>query len=101
MLTMVLEVSIPEKHWTRITHIPSGTSTRIGFLPGDVNNDRSSGPVDILKLIDHLNGVETFAIYQTDIDRSGVTNPADVLRVIDLLNGADCYDPYNGATLPP
>ncbi len=100
-LTIVLTNPIPPQRWTRIAHTASGSSTRIGFLPGDVNNDRSASPVDILKIIDHLNGVETYAIHQTDIDRSGVTNPADVLRVIDLLNGADCYDPYNGATLPP
>lgn len=101
MLTVVFTTPIPQLRWTRITHVASGTSTRLGFLPGDVNNDRTSNPIDILKLIDHLNGVESYAIYQTDVDRSSATNPADVLRVIDLLNGADCYDPYNGAMLPP
>ncbi len=97
---LFFETAIPVGYWTVITHITSGTSVRLGFLPGDVNNDRTASPVDILKLIDHLNGVESYAAYQTDIDRSGVTNPADILRVIDLLNGADCFDAYNGQTLP-
>lgn len=87
--------------WTTITHIASGTSTRIGYLPGDVNGDGTSSPVDILALIDSLNGVGMpREIWSTDIDRSGVTNPADILRLIDLLNGAGAFDVYNGATLP-
>ena len=91
---------VPGK-WTRITHLSSGSSTRIGYLPGDVNGDRTSSPVDILKIIDHLNGVENYPSMRTDIDRSGATNPADILRVIDLLNGADAFIVWNGATLPP
>lgn len=100
--SVVLDSRIPPGKWTRITHTPSGTSVRIGYLPGDVNADRTTSPVDILKIIDALNGAfqPPFGIMSTDIDRSGVTNPADVLRVIDLLNGADCYDSWNGATLP-
>lgn len=91
---------VPGK-WTRITHLASGSSTRIGYLPSDVNGDKTSSPVDILKIIDHLNGVENYPAMRTDIDRSGATNPADILRVIDLLNGADAFIVWNGATLPP
>jgi hypothetical protein len=93
--TVMLSSAIPVGRWTRITHIQSGTSTRIGFLPGDVSNDGT---------IDRLNGVCppcNYAEYQTDINRSGTTEPSDVLRVIDLLNGAGCYDPYLGVSLPP
>jgi hypothetical protein len=98
--TLTLGSRIPVGRWTVFTHHHSGTSTRIGFLPGDVNNDKTSSPVDILKLIDHLNMVENYPIHQTDIDRSGVANPSDILREIDLLNGADCYDPWNNVSLP-
>lgn len=98
--TLTLSSRIALGKWTVFTHVDSGTSTRLGYLPADVNNDKTSSPVDILKLIDHLNGVVTYEIWQTDIDRSGVTNPADILRVIDLLNGADCYDVWNGVSIP-
>ena len=92
---------IPAKNWTIVTHVASGTSARIGFLPGDVNNDGLSNANDVLALIDILNGVvDPPPEYQTDTDRSGQTNPSDVLRVIDLLNGAGVYEAFNGASLP-
>lgn len=92
--------SIPTGRWTTITHNASGSSVRLGYLPGDVNGDATSSPVDILAIIDNLNGLTTLPSYSTDVDRSGVTNPADILRVIDLLNGAGAYDVWNGVTLP-
>ncbi|MCH8251862.1 MAG: VCBS repeat-containing protein [Planctomycetes bacterium] len=92
---------IPVKNWTIVTHVASGTSARIGYLPGDVNNDGLSNANDVLALIDILNGVvDPPPEYQTDTDRSGQTNPSDVLRVIDLLNGAGVYEAFNGASLP-
>ncbi len=88
--------------WTTLTHVTTGTRVRLGFLPGDINGDRTSAPADILALIDSLNGVAPqLAEWQTDIDRSGLTSPADILCEIDLLNGATPFDVYNGATLPP
>jgi hypothetical protein len=102
--TVVLELDgfIPTGKWTCITHDDSGTGVCLGFLPGDVNGDRTTGPVDILAVIDNLNGQvqPPYPIWQCDVDRSGVCGPADILRVIDLLNGADCYDPWLGIPLP-
>lgn len=86
--------------WTIITHRPSGAAIRIGYLPGDVNGDRFTSPVDILALIDSLNGVSPRPITSTDIDRSGAATPADILRLIDMLNGASGYAVWNGASLP-
>lgn len=86
--------------WTTVTHIPSGTSTRVGYLPGDVNGDGAATPVDILALIDAINGVTPRPDYATDINRDGTTAPADILREIDLLNGADAFEPWLGRTLP-
>ncbi len=92
--------SIEPGAWTTITHIPSGSSVRLGYLPGDVNGDRTSSPVDILALIDSLNGVTPRPIYSTDMNRSGVAEPSDILRLIDLLNGAGAYEIWNGVSLP-
>lgn len=97
-----LDRPVPPGHWTTITHLPTGQYIRLGSLPGDVNADLTSNPIDILRLIDHLNGTvqPVYPEWQTDINRSGVTEPSDVLRVIDLLNGANAFDVWNGATLP-
>ncbi len=100
-ITLLSDSPIPPRKWTRVRHVASGADLCLGFLPGDVNNDQIVHSTDVLRLIDHLNGVEDYEVNQTDIDRSGVTNPADVLRVIDLLNGADAFDPWNGRFLPP
>jgi hypothetical protein len=86
--------------WTTIEHVTTGATMRLGYLPGDVNGDGTTSPVDILALIDALNGVTERPIWATDIDRSGVANPADILRLIDLLSGAGAFDVWNGAALP-
>lgn len=88
--------------WTCIRHVASDTQTCVAALPGDVNGDRTAGPVDVLRLIDALNGVVNppLELWQTDIDRSGAATPADILRVIDLLNGAQAFDPWLLVSLP-
>ena len=58
------------------------------------------GPLDILALIDRLNGVIALPEWSTDIDRDGSAGPQDILRLIDLLNGAGAFEPWNGKSLP-
>ncbi len=75
----------------------------LGYLPGDVNNDGQTSPVDILFLINFLNGISPYSNYaefQTDMDHSGASNPGDILRLIDLLNGAQAFESWNGSFLP-
>ncbi|MFQ5414138.1 MAG: PQQ-dependent sugar dehydrogenase [Phycisphaerae bacterium] len=99
--TIAFDTFIPTGHWTVITHDPSGSGVRIGYLPADVGGDGVSNANDVLALIDALNGVgDPLPLYQTDADRSGIANASDVLRVIDLLNGAGVYDVWNGQALP-
>ncbi len=83
--------------------LPCHKPIAIGFLPADADGDGKSGPVDILHLIDHLNGVydPPMEIWQCDMNRSGVCGPADILRLIDLLNGANSSRPWLGVSLPP
>ena len=99
--TLRFDMDIPVRHWTVVTYNPTGWSTRIGYLPADVNGDGTSSPSDILDLIDHLNGVITLPPWGTDVDRNAATNSADILTLIDLLNGAGpCWGPWNGEMLP-
>ncbi len=97
-----LDTFIPLGEWTMITHLPSGTSTCLGYLPGDANNDLFSNSADILGVIDCINGViaPPCELWQCDIDRSGACEAPDILRVIDLLNGAAIYQPWLGVQLP-
>ncbi|UCC30512.1 MAG: S8 family serine peptidase [Phycisphaerales bacterium] len=100
VVRVILGEKISVKAWTILTHIGSGTSVHLGYLPGDVNADGTSAPADILRVIDALNGVVELPIWSVDVDRSGVAAPPDILRVIDLLNGAGTYEPFLNATLP-
>jgi len=101
-LTVTLETIIETRAWTTITHINSGTSVRLGYLPGNVNADLVSNAADVTAIVDVLSSVlpTTKPIWSMDIDRSEAVTPADVLEVVDLLNGADAYLPYLNAALP-
>lgn len=102
-LTATLNLSGPIEPgaWTCFTH-SSGAETCFGFLPGDVNADQTSGPGDILEVINNLNGdlVPLLEFWQCDIDRSGKCGAADILGVIDLLNGAIKFEPWINVSLP-
>ncbi len=103
MVTVVLDQPIPAGECTTLTYLPDGSVIELGYLPADVDGDGQAGTLDILKLIDNLNGFvdPPLASWQCDVDRSDECNPLDVLRVIDLLNGADAFQSWLGRELPP
>ena len=70
----------------------------VGRLVKQVSGDL--GPIDILVLIDALNGVLDLPDHATDIDRDETSGPLDVLRAIDLLTGAGEFEPWIGRSLP-
>ncbi len=99
--TLFLDSIIPLRSWTRVTHLASQTSVRLGYLPADVNGSGTSDSKDILSLVNALNGLGTpLPIWSLDIDRSGQAWARDILRVVDLLNGAAAFEVYNLASLP-
>ncbi|MBI4718255.1 MAG: S8 family serine peptidase [Planctomycetes bacterium] len=102
-VTVQLDGPIPVGSWTTLTHILSGTSVRLGYLPGDVNASHLVSASDISALIDSLNRVvgRTRPIYATDANRSGAANAQDITQLINLLNGAGVYPIFNGRSLPP
>lgn len=94
--TITLARPISPHAVTRIAYQPVSGGFSIGqFIahPANVNGDGYTSPLDILAIIDCLNGVNLstncpWGIYSTDIDHSGTFSPPDILRVLDLLNGA-------------
>ncbi len=99
-LWLYLSEPIETEAWTTIQYLPTGQQIRLGYLPADANGDGTSSPVDILVLIDSLNGVTPRPIYSTDMNRSALAEPSDILRLIDLLNGAGAFEIWNGRELP-
>ena len=96
-LDAVIEVGA----WTTITHKASGTSIRLGFLPGDVNGDGVTNASDLFVLTDVLKGFgPPLPDSSLDLDRSGLLTPADLLQIIDLFEGVGVFEPYFLATLP-
>jgi len=95
MLSDILEPGA----WTTVTHVPSASSTRIGFLPGDVNGNRISNAADVTALVAILNGADA-SEWSADIDHSGQLTAADLIALVDLLNGAQAFIDWEGFTLP-
>lgn len=85
VVTMVLDRAIKAGRWTTITYQPSGTGTRIGYLPGDVDNDGDISVQDMLALVDRSEGAAARPLYQLDIDGDGESGVPDALRLIDLF----------------
>ncbi len=99
--TLTLKSIIETRAWTTFTHLASGTSVRLGYLPGDVNSDEVSDEDDLTLLSGILDGTSPArAIWSMDMDRTETVTGADLLELADLLNGAGEYDTYLGATLP-
>jgi hypothetical protein len=100
-VTIHLSAPVQPNKWTCLRHIASSRRYCVGFLPGDADSNRSASPLDILALIDNLNGIRNppLQLHQCDIDRSGMCAPADILTEIDLLNGATGFPVQNGRSL--
>jgi hypothetical protein len=103
--TLTLARTITPGAVTTITYTDDGGTHTTGFFtshPANVNADSQSSPMDILRLIDYINGAATspWGIYSEDVDQSGLLGSPDILRLIDLLNGAAEYDPWLNLPIP-
>lgn len=90
LLTLWLDPGVRPLTWVTITHRDSGTGSRLGCLPGDVNND---GTVDTSDLLSLLEPTQTapFPPYQADLDRNGKSGVGDVLALLKLMNESTVY----------
>ena len=101
VVTLALDCGVRSGEWTIITHVPSGTGTYVGCLPGDVSNDGAVNANDMLLLMysSAAGGgrsampevADPLPAYRVDIDRDGAVGVTDVLRLIELLNHPDAY----------
>jgi hypothetical protein len=98
-IDVLLDGPIPVGEWTWITHDGTGTTTCLGYLPGDADGNSLVNGDDILAHIDALDGNLVLPVYASDVDQSGATEPDDLLRLIDLMNGAEEFDAWFDATL--
>ncbi len=87
---------------TTIEYTGDGSFVQYTSHPANTNSDSAATPVDIIHLIDHLNGVRVplLTVYQCDFNRSAVCNPTDIITLIDLLNGSGPWNPWNGTFRP-
>lgn len=95
LYTITLSRPITPLAVTRVAYQPDTGPATVGSFfshPANVNGDGWAGPVDILAIIDCINGVNPptncpWGLYSADIDHSGMLTPIDILRLIDILNG--------------
>jgi len=78
--------------WTMVTHTPSGTQTRIGSLPGDVNGDGKLTSTDLTALLSGAsNSDEPLPLFRSDINGDGAFDLHDVMKLVELLNEPQVY----------
>jgi hypothetical protein len=99
---LVLHHAISAGGVTTIGYAAGSDVVRYIAHPANTNADSASTPLDILFLINCLNGVQTppHGLYSLDIDHGGLPGPTDILRTIDLINGAGAFDPWNNTPQP-
>jgi hypothetical protein len=88
---------------TTLTYHGGNSTGTFTAHPANADADASSGPADVLTLIDCClnDGCDPpWGDYSCDIDHSGDAAPSDILRLIDLLNGAGSFDPWIDTLLP-
>lgn len=96
----VLDKPLELGTWATLIDLCSGMSVRVGFLPGDVDTNKTVTSTDLLTLIDAVNGIGDLSYRATDMNRDGVLDEDDILRAIDLLTGVDEYPELLGKSLP-
>jgi hypothetical protein len=102
--TITLNRPITTNSTTTITYSPAVGAPSVGVFtahPGNVDGTGNAAPVDIIAIIDHLNGITLRPLRQCDVDRSGVCAGADIITEIDLLNGSNGFPIQNGTPKPP
>lgn len=89
--------------WTTVTHIDSGASVTLGYLPADADGSGCSNANDIIQEVAWVHVAQAGGsppLYSADIDRSGVVTANDIAVLIDLLNGVGAWVPYFDVCLP-
>ena len=99
-IEVLLTEAIEPGAWTTIRYECNGSSVRLGYLPGDVNQDGISTTDDVAALVYGLEDIGSGSIWASDLDRSGRLTARDILRAVDLLNGGAEFEAWRGRSLP-
>lgn len=94
-----LVAPIPPGSWTCIRRNLTQSDSCFGFLPGDVDNNLTSSPSDVVAAMAALDGSNPLPDGSVDSDRNGVQEPADLLRLVEILIGAGELQTWSGSTL--
>lgn len=99
---LTLNTFIPPGKWTTFRHQDATpTSTRLGYLPGDVNGDKLSQPsTDTPAWLAAINLFGALETWQWDIDRDGTLTLLDLTALMNVYNGAGAIDAWAGQALP-
>ena len=99
---VILNEPLEPGTWIELSHVSSGTSISLGYLPGDVNGDGTVSPyADTLALIDCINIPDRCAPWQQDLDRSGqAEGESDRQTLFDLYRGAAESTAWAGVRMP-
>ncbi|MGB0715702.1 MAG: S8 family serine peptidase [Phycisphaerae bacterium] len=98
VIAITLEEAIAPGGWTCIENAV-GSRACVGYLPGDVDGNRSVDGMDIAAMIAALNQSPSRVDEQVDMDRNAVQEPEDLLRLIDILNGGETLQAWMGRSI--
>ncbi len=115
LITLELDRPLTPGEWTTLEilavadcdggTLQGDTTLRIGFLPGDVNQNGIVQPTDLFAFRQIVNGFFTPEFGSTndyiDTDRNGSVTPLDLFRFRGLINGVSpATQSWAGASLP-
>ncbi len=98
---VTLSRNITIGRWTCLTTVNGLNSACIGYLPGDLDQDKLVALADMDRLIPCLRAPATCTPRDCDIDRNGLCTFKDALRLGDLMNGGGAYPAWLGIRMPP
>jgi hypothetical protein len=102
--TLGLSGPIPLATWTRVIKMnnaaPTESSVCLAYLPGDVNQSRTTDTADMQHLVGCLNGTQVCGMHQGDLDRSNELTALDLARGMEILLGSQEFREWRGVNIP-
>ncbi|MGB0717207.1 MAG: hypothetical protein ACPGXK_15115, partial [Phycisphaerae bacterium] len=84
---LTLEKPLPPGTWTTVTHVPSGTSARLGRFEGDINEDGIVNFDDLSSFFARANSEGAGMPLTKDLDGNGRIGTGDMIALVNKLFG--------------